>query len=74
MLASEHLTLIGADLAASVQIPLVADQHDAHILVAMLLDFLKPPCQMREGIPSCDVIDQECARRTSIVASSDRFE
>lgn len=74
VLPSEHLTLIGADLSPRVQVALIANEHDRHIGVAVLLDFLQPSGEMGEGIPPRDVVDEECARRTAIVRTRNTLE
>ena len=58
VLASEHLTLVGAYLSPCVQVALVANQHDCHIWVSVLLDFFKPACKVCEGVSASDVVDQ----------------
>ena len=58
VLASKHLTLVGADLSPCVQVTLVSNQHDRHIRVSVLLDFLKPACKVCEGVSTGDVVDQ----------------
>lgn len=74
VLASEHLTLICADLPAGVQVALIADEHDGHVGVAVLLDLLKPPCQVGERIAPRDVIYQKCAGRAAIIRPCDALE
>ena len=74
VLAREHLALVGADLSSGVQVALIADQHDRHIRVAILLDFFKPSCQMGEGVPSRDVVYEECASRPPVIRPRDTLE
>ena len=74
MLTCEHLALVGADLAPCIQVALIADEHDRHIRVPVLLDLLEPACQVRESVSASDVIDEEGAGRAAIVRPRDRFE
>jgi len=74
VLASEHLSLIRADLPAGVQVTLISNEHDGHVGVAVLLDLLEPPSQMGERVASRDVIHEEGAGRAAIVRPGDALE
>ncbi len=41
------------------QVALVADQHQDHVFVAVILDVLDPPCHVAEGFLAGDVEDYE---------------
>ena len=74
MLTCEHLTLVGADLAPGIQVALIADEHDRHVWVPVLFDFLEPACQVRESVSASDVIDEKGSGRAAIIRPRDRFE
>lgn len=74
MFTRKHLALISADLTSRIQITLVADEHDCHIRVSVLLHLLEPASQVRERITTSDIVDKESASRTTIVRTSDTLE
>lgn len=74
MLAGKHFALVGGNLAPCVQVTLISDQHDGHVGVSVLLDFFEPSGEVGECVPSRDVVDEECAGRTSVIRSRDRLK
>ena len=74
MLAREHLAFVSAYLTSGIQVALVADEHDSHVWVAVLLHLLKPARQMSEGVTTCDVIDEEGTSSTAVVRACDALE
>jgi hypothetical protein len=53
------------------QIGLVANEHDSHIGVGMLPRILQPACQVVEGFPTRDVIDQQGTSSTPVIRPRD---
>ena len=55
-------------------LPLVANEHDDHVAVAVLSGILQPGCQMVECVPPSDVINQKCTCCSPIITSGDGSE
>ena len=72
--AGEHLTFVRADLSTSVQVTLIPDEHDRHVRVAILFDFLEPAGQVRESVAPRDVIDEQGTGCAAVVRSRDALE
>lgn len=70
----KHFALVRTDLAPRIQVTLVANEHDSHVWVTVLLYFLKPASQMREGVTARYVIDEKSASCTAIVGACDTLE
>ena len=52
---------IKLDLTATLQLALVANEVDAHVLIRVLLDLLQPAAQILESLVARDVVRQEDA-------------
>jgi len=74
VLTREHLTLVGAHLPAGIQIALIANQHDGHVWVSVLLHLFQPPGQVRERVPPRDIVDEEGTGCASVIGSRDALE
>ena len=74
MLPGKGLPLISAHLAPGVHVTLISDQHDYHIWVSILSDFLQPAGKVDECVPPGDVVDQKSTRSASEVRPDDAFE
>lgn len=71
VLAGERLPLLLLHLATRLEIAFVPDQHYHHIRVRMLTGVFQPCRQVVECLATRDVVDQQSASCTAIVASCD---
>merc|ERR1719161_705885 len=53
------------------QIALVTNEHEHHIRISVRPCFLQPLCEVVEGVPSGDVVNQKCAGGPPVVGSGD---
>ena len=74
MLTCEHLTFVGTDLPACVKIALIANQHDGHVGVTVLLHLFQPSGQMSERVSPGDIVYKEGTGSASVVGPSDALE
>jgi hypothetical protein len=70
----ETFSLFGTNLSTRVQITFVSDQHNGHIWVSILPNFLQPPRKMRESVSASDVVNKQCPCRTSVVRPRNGFK
>lgn len=61
------LALLGGDLALVIQIGLVANEHDNHVVAALATDIVNPFGGIHEGGTVGDVVDYNCDARVSDV-------
>jgi hypothetical protein len=71
---SKGLTFIRTDCPTMFQVIFITNQHDDHIRLGMLTSFLQPPRKVLKGIPAGNVVHQQSARRSSVIATRDTSE
>lgn len=64
----EFLTLLSANLALALEIALVADQDAGDIISGVLLYLLHPVLDCAEGLAVCDIVGDDDAMSTFVVA------
>lgn len=74
VLPSERFALLLLDLAARIQITLVANQHDDHVRVGVLPGVLEPGRQVVERLAARNVVHEQGAGRPAVVRARDRPE
>jgi len=62
------LRLIGGHRPQVLQITLVSDQHDHNVRVGMISELLQPAGDVDVGSMLCNVVDEESANSTAVVA------
>ena len=67
-------SLLGRHLALSLEIALVADQHDDDVLVRVASAVLEPALEVVKGLAARDIIHQQSSGSASVVRSRDRAE
>lgn len=74
MLPGERFTLLLLDLAARIQITLVADQHDDHVRVGVLSGVLEPSRKVVKCLATCNVVDEKGTSCATVIRTRDRPE
>ena len=74
MFLGKPLSLLRANLPSRVEVRFVSDQHDGHIRIPVLADFLQPACQVGERVSPRYVIYQKGSCRSSVVRPRDALE
>ena len=74
VLFCKAFAFFSADLSSTVQICLVANEHNHDVRVSILPDFLEPPGQVIKRFFPCDVVHQESACCSTVVGPGDALE
>jgi hypothetical protein len=67
----EGLGVLGRDGPEVAQVRLVTDEHDHDVGVRVVLELPQPPLDVLEGDVPCDIVDDECAYRSTVIGTSD---
>jgi hypothetical protein len=59
--------LFGGHRSKMSQIALVTDQHDDDVGISVISEFLEPSRHVVVGLVFADIVDEQCADRTSVV-------
>lgn len=71
VLVRKLLALLGADLSLQLQVVFVSDQKYYHLGVGVVTHVVEPASEVVEGAAASDVVDEQGADATTVVASGD---
>jgi len=74
MFSGKGLTLFSFNISSSLEIALVANEHDDHVTVAVLPGVLQPGGQVVKGVSASDIIHQQSSGCTTVIGAGDGAE